>query len=75
MNKPLKISIITVVFNSVTTIKDTIESIISQDYNSIEYIIIDGGSTDGTVDIISSYDKHVNYFLSERDLQKYFHLI
>jgi len=67
MNKPLKISIITVVFNSVTTIKDTIESIISQDYKSIEYIIIDGGSTDGTIDIINSYAKHVNYFLSERD--------
>ena len=47
MNKNPKISVITLSFNSVITIRDTIESIISQDYNNIEYIIIDAGSKDG----------------------------
>ena len=62
-----KISIITVSFNSVHTIKDTIESIIAQDYENIEYLIIDGGSKDGTVDVIKNYMSHVQYFSSESD--------
>ncbi|MCK4795185.1 MAG: glycosyltransferase [Desulfobacteraceae bacterium] len=61
------ISIITVVFNGESTIKDTISSIMSQDYPNIEYIIIDGGSTDGTVDIIKSYDISISKFISEPD--------
>ena len=67
MIKELKISIITVVLNSASTIKDTIESIISQNYKYIEYIVIDGGSTDGTIEIVQSYDKHIAYFSSEID--------
>ena len=67
MNKNIKISIITVSFNSVITIRDTIESIISQDYNNIEYIIIDAGSKDGTLDIIKEYEEHISYFISEAD--------
>jgi glycosyltransferase involved in cell wall biosynthesis len=67
MNSHLKISIITVSFNSVITIRDTIESIISQDYNNIEYIIIDAGSNDGTLDIIKEYKEHISYFISEAD--------
>ena len=67
MLKYPKISIITVAFNSVQTIKDTIESIISQDYNNIEYIIIDGGSTDGTIDVVKQYTNSVVYFCSEAD--------
>ena len=55
MNKNPKISIITVAFNSVNTIRDTIESILRQDYNNIEYIIIDAGSSDGTVEAIKSF--------------------
>jgi glycosyltransferase involved in cell wall biosynthesis len=54
MKKPL-ITIITSTFNSASTLRDTIDSIISQTYQNIEYIIIDGGSTDDTLDIIKSY--------------------
>ena len=67
MLKKPKISIITVAFNSAKTIKGTIESIISQDYYNIEYLIIDGGSTDGTLDIVKSYSEHVKYYVSEPD--------
>ena len=67
MNKNPKISIITVSFNSVKTIKDTIESILLQDYHNIEYIIIDAGSSDGTVKIIKSFGDKITYFTSESD--------
>jgi len=56
MNKPL-ISIITVCFNSSSTIKDTIASVLNQTYTNIEYILIDGNSTDDTVTIIKSYQE------------------
>ena len=67
MNSSLKISIITVSFNSAETIKETIESILIQDYNNIEYIIIDGGSSDETIDIVKSYSEKISYFISEKD--------
>ncbi len=67
MNKNPKISIITVVLNSYKTIHDTIESIFLQDYKNIEYIIIDAGSNDGTVDIIKSFGDKIDYFISESD--------
>ncbi len=63
----LKISLITVVYNSQNTIRRCIESVISQNYSNIEYIIIDGGSTDGTLQIIEQYRAHINFFLSEPD--------
>jgi len=47
-----KISIVTVCFNSAATIRDTLESIAAQSYRNIEYIIVDGGSTDATLDIV-----------------------
>ena len=63
----MKISIITVVYNNKETIKDAIESVLSQTYKNIEYIIIDGGSNDGTIDIIRSYGNKIDVFISEPD--------
>lgn len=62
-----KISIITVVFNGVTTIEETIKSVIAQNCKESEYIIIDGGSTDGTLDIIRKYNQHISFWISEPD--------
>lgn len=62
-----KISIVTVCFNAASTIEDTIQSVIRQTYQNIEYIIIDGASTDGTVDIIKKYRDQISFFISERD--------
>ena len=62
-----KISVITVVYNNVSKIRKTIESCLSQTWNNIEYIIIDGGSKDGTVDIIKEYISNISYFVSEPD--------
>jgi|688.fasta_scaffold533163_1 glycosyltransferase involved in cell wall biosynthesis len=63
----MKISIITVAYNSELTIEDTINSVISQTYDNIEYIIIDGGSTDSTLDIINKYSNKINLIISEKD--------
>jgi glycosyltransferase involved in cell wall biosynthesis len=63
----VKVSIITVVLNNKETIKDAILSTGSQDYNNIEHIIIDGGSTDGTQSIIDRYKDRRTIFISERD--------
>jgi glycosyltransferase involved in cell wall biosynthesis len=63
----LKISIITVSWNSQETIKDTIDSVLSQTYQNIEYIIIDGASIDGTVKIVQSYGDKITKFVSEPD--------
>ncbi len=65
-NKSL-ISIIIVTYNADKYIKDCIESIISQIFNNIDLIIIDGGSTDQTLEIIKTYDKHISYWQSEPD--------
>jgi glycosyltransferase involved in cell wall biosynthesis len=63
----MKVSIITVVWNNKDTIKDTIDSVLAQTYENIEYLIIDGASTDGTVKIVRSYGAKINEFVSERD--------
>ena len=55
-NQP-SISIVTVVYNGVTAIEKTIHSVIGQSYKNVEYIIIDGGSRDGTADIIKKYSE------------------
>lgn len=66
MNSP-KLSVVTVVYNGVQQIEKTIKSVISQDYHNIEYIIIDGGSSDGTIDIIKKYNNEVAVWISEPD--------
>lgn len=66
LNKPL-ISIITVVYNAKEVIEDTILSILKQDIENLEYIIIDGGSSDGTIEIINKYCDDIDFFVSEKD--------
>lgn len=63
----MKISIITVVWNNKKTIKDAIESVLGQTHKDIEYIIIDGASTDGTVEVVKSYGNKIGKFVSEPD--------
>ncbi|WP_029281047.1 glycosyltransferase family 2 protein [Pedobacter sp. R20-19] len=63
----MKISIITVVYNNRQTIKTAIDSVLGQYYNDVEYIIIDGKSTDGTLDIIRSYGDSISQVISEPD--------
>ena len=63
----MKISIITVVWNNKNSIKNAIDSVLNQTYKNIEYIIIDGVSTDGTIEIVRSYGDKVSKFLSEPD--------
>jgi glycosyltransferase involved in cell wall biosynthesis len=68
----LKVSIITVCYNSAETIEDTILSVVSQDYASIEYIVVDGKSSDTTLSIIEKYNSKITKFLSEKDDGIYF---
>jgi len=63
----LTVSIITVSFNSVSTISDTINSVLAQTYKNIEYIIIDGSSTDGTVELIRTFGKKISTLITEPD--------
>lgn len=63
----MKVSIITVVYNNESTISDAIESVLSQQNIDLEYIVIDGASTDKTVAIIKSFKNHINVFTSEKD--------
>lgn len=63
----MKISIITVVYNNEKTIKGAIQSVFSQDYKNIEYIIIDGNSCDDTVKLICEFKEKLGYFISEKD--------
>ena len=64
--KPL-ISVITVVFNGAKTLRDTIESVAIQSYENVEHIVLDGGSTDGTVEILQDYNHQLAYWRSEKD--------
>jgi hypothetical protein len=62
-----RITLVTAVYNGARYIEDTIRSIVEQGYPNLEYIIVDGGSTDGTVDIIRKYDKNVTWWVSQPD--------
>lgn len=62
-----KISIITICYNSVSTISQAIKSVVSQNYPQLELIVIDGGSTDGTLDLLKTYDNEINILVSESD--------
>ncbi|MDB4026800.1 glycosyltransferase [Candidatus Thioglobus sp.] len=63
----MKVSIITVVWNNKETIKDSINSVLNQTYADIEYIVVDGSSSDGTVDIVKGYVNKISHFISEPD--------
>lgn len=62
-----KISILTAVLNAKNTIEKTLESVFCQNYPNLEFIVMDGGSTDGTMDIIQKYANKIHYFKSQRD--------
>lgn len=66
INNP-KVSVVTICYNSVQFIEKTIQSVLSQTYPNIEYIVIDGGSTDGTKEIIEKYSSRISYWCSEKD--------
>ena len=63
----MKVSIITITYNSAATIEQTINSVLDQSYSNIEYIIVDGGSTDNTLQIIDKYKGKISKIISEKD--------
>ncbi len=63
----MKVSLITVCFNSAATIEETLRSVLTQEGGEVEYIVVDGGSTDGTVEIIQKYAPRLAWWVSERD--------
>ena len=63
----MTISIITINYNNSTGLRKTIQSVIAQTYNNIEYIVIDGGSTDDSKSIIEEYEKDIDFWVSEPD--------
>jgi glycosyltransferase involved in cell wall biosynthesis len=67
MEKNKKLSIITINYNNRDGLRKTIESVVSQTYRDFEYVIIDGGSTDGSVEVIKEYADRIDYWVSERD--------
>lgn len=67
MKRNPKISIVTVVYNGELTLESTILSVVNQDYQDTEFIVIDGGSTDSTIDIIKKYESNITHWVSESD--------
>lgn len=62
-----KISVITICYNAVESIEKTILSVLNQTYNNIEFIVVDGASTDGTIEIVNKYKEKISHFISEPD--------
>ena len=60
----VKVTIVTIAYNAASTIEDTIKSVLAQDYKNREYVLIDGGSTDGTLDIIDRYRDQIDRITS-----------
>jgi len=69
---PTLVTVITVVFNGESFLEQTIQSVINQTYDNIEYIVIDGGSTDNTLNVIRKYDEMIDYWVSEADCGLYY---
>lgn len=65
------VTVVTVVFNGVGEVENTIKSVIDQKFAGCEYIVIDGGSSDGTVEVLKQYSPHISYWVSESDLGIY----
>lgn len=63
----MKFSIITINYNNCEGLEKTIQSVIEQSYKGYEYIVIDGGSTDGSIDIIKKYEPSITFWVSEKD--------
>ncbi len=63
----MKFSIITVNYNNKEGLRKTIESVISQTFRDFEFIVIDGGSDDGSLDVLKEYDSYITYWISEKD--------
>ena len=62
-----KVTVVTVCYNAAATIEKTIQSVVAQAYDNKEFVIIDGGSSDETVDIIRKYEGNIDFFISEKD--------
>ncbi len=62
-----RVSVITAIYNGEDHLEETIQSIINQDYQNFEFIVVDGGSTDRSLEIIKKYDSHIDYWVSEKD--------
>jgi glycosyltransferase involved in cell wall biosynthesis len=61
------VTVVTVVRNGAGTIRHTVESVLAQTYGNVEHIVVDGGSGDGTQEILRQYDEHIDYWVSEKD--------
>ncbi len=64
-NLPI-VTVVTAVYNGIAFVEETIKSVLNQSYPNLEYIIVDGGSTDGTVEILKKYENQIDYWVSEK---------